>query len=200
MEALGSMRILFLGCCLGAILTMPAVGDVIGDPQAAELAPSVPGGGGPPISHIGGLTFTFVSATGTSPSQSSCIIGGVNDDPCDFVNVSGQTWQQLTISANPGSLGTSCAILDPFFANCSVTQGSSSIPSTITFFGGPGISTSEAFSLAVVGWAPNTVFDVSATVATPGMGSSPEPRTMFTALAGLGICLLTSRIRQSRHS
>lgn len=166
--------------------------------QIVELEPSVPGGGGPPISHIGGLTFSFISRTGTSPSQGPCFIEGIDNNPCDFVNVSGQTWQTLVFIASPGNTLTSCAILEPFFTTCSVDQqGTSVLPSIVRFSGGPGIQSSEAFGLAVVGWAPDTTFTITAN-APPAV---PEPGTWCMMLLGLG-CVVAARkhvVRWTAH-
>src|ERR1019366_5829741 len=101
---------------LSAALALSVWGGVIdlppGDPQVADLLPSEPGGGGPPESHIGGLSFSFISPSGSSPGNSACVIAGVNDAVCDFVNVSGQTWSTLTFTISPGALLTSCVFFN----------------------------------------------------------------------------------------
>jgi hypothetical protein len=182
------------GVCTLLSLTMlwalPAWGGVIiappGDPQVADLLPSEPGGGGPPASHIGGLTFSFTSATGTSPGLSPCVIAGISDSVCDFVNVSGQAWETLTITVTPGHSLTACAPISVFYSACVPTQqGDSSTPSILSFSGTPGIGDAEAFSLAVVGWDPGTRFAVSANGAPPPSEASPEPGTWLLLLGGL---------------
>jgi hypothetical protein len=151
--------------------------------------PSEIGGGGPPVSHIGGSLFSFLSSTGTSPGTSACVINGVNDSVCDFVNVSGQTWSSLVWTILPGEPLTSCQFTIGF-TNCVVNQqGDATTPSIITFFGGAGILNTQAFGVAAVGWAPNTSFSLAANV--------PEPTSFVLLMAGLAALAARRATRRS---
>ena len=178
---------------LSGLLVLSAWGGMIivppGDPQVADLAPSEPGGGGPPESHIGTLTFTFTSLLGTSPSQSACVIAGVNDDVCDFVNVSGQTWNTLTFVVSPGAPLTSCAAFNSDLSSCApVQQGDSTTPSILFFSGGQGLVNGEAFGIAIVGWSDNTSVLVCAngSCSGPPTGVAPEPQSWLLLVVGVG--------------
>ena len=163
--------ILSAGAAKGGLVLVPP-----DDPFADLGDPSENGGGGPPISHIGGLTFTFSSQTGTSPGTSPCVIAGISDSVCDFVNVSGQTWFNLVWTISPGSPFTTC-LGTLGFTNCSVQQGDSTHPSIITFFGGPGISNAGAFGVSLVGWNAPTTVSVAANV--------PEPSSVVLSVTAL---------------
>ena len=139
--------------------------------------PSQSGGGGPPESDITETSFTFFSPTGTSPGTSPCVIDGVDDDVCDFLNVSGVDWTVLEFTVAPGGDLTSCQPLFGF-TNCDVLQpGDSTSPSIFTFTGGTGIPDGTAFGFSVQGWATNTEFDVVA--------NTPEPSKSALLLVGL---------------
>jgi hypothetical protein len=152
------------------------------DPKAVFHAPSQIGGGGPPESEITSTLFSFISPTGTSPGTSPCVIGGVNDDVCDFLNLSGQDWTKLVFTASPGGDLSSCQPLVGF-TNCEVNQqGGPNIPTVFTFFGGPGIPNGVAFGFSTEGWEANTRFDVVA--------NAPEPAKLAFLVFGLLIAWL----------
>src|SRR5438132_991821 len=161
--------------CLAITFASCALADIIPeDPKVVFHPPSQIGGGGPPQSQITGLLFSFLSPTGTSPGtgtgQSPCVIDGVADNVCDFLNISGQDWTQLVFTASPGADLSSCLPIYGF-TNCEVNQqGGPSSPTIFTFFGGPGIPDGVAFGFSVQGWSANTTFDVVA--------NTPEPSTL----------------------
>jgi hypothetical protein len=170
-----------------------ASGDTLpADPQAGVHKPSHIGGGGPDASHIGTMTFTFLSPSGSSPLSSPCLIvvapsDVVVDTPCDFVNSSGLDWTRLTISVSPGEPPVSCSHTLFEFTNCSpIEQGGPTTPSVITFFGGT-IDENEAFRIPVNGWQPNTEFVVTA--------STPEPGTFALLLTSFVPLLLRWKLR-----
>lgn len=176
----------------GAVFFLFSAGakaDLLEDPRVVVRPASTPGGGGPPQSQIGDLEFVFTSPSGTSPGDSDCIIDGVPNPVCDFLNVSGQDWRTLEFSMSPGAqfLNT-CLFFDVGFTRCEITQiGDATTPSIFTFSGGEGIPNGTAFSVALEGWEPNTTFHVRANV--------PEPATITLLLTGLGALGAWSRSR-----
>ena len=149
--------------------------------------PSQVGGGGPPQSGITTTSFSFISPSGTSPGTSACVINGVDDDVCDFLNISGLDWTHLQFTASPGDDLSSCQPLYGF-TNCDVDQqGGPNSPTVFTLFGGTGVPDGVAFEFAVQGWLSNTEFDVVAN------SSAPEPSTTGLFLAGLLFVILLSR-------
>jgi hypothetical protein len=150
---------------------------VLNDPIVVFHPPSQTGGGGPPQSDITGLSFSFTSPTGTSPGTSACVIDGVDDDVCDFLNISGVTWTELEFTVSPGGDLSSC---EPIygFSNCDVLQqGGTTSPTIFTFSGGTGIPDGVAFGFSTQGWASNADFAVTA--------NAPEPAETSLLLAGL---------------
>src|ERR1700722_1464516 len=92
-----------------AIMIPPfGLSDPINDPKVVFHPPSQGGGGGPPESEITSTSFTFFSPSGTSPGTSACVIDGVDDDVCDFLNISGVDWTQLEFTVSPGGDLSSC--------------------------------------------------------------------------------------------
>ena len=159
---------------------------IVTDPKTVLHPPSQTGGGGPPQSDITGTAFSFISPTGTSPGPSACVIGGVDDDVCDFLNLSGQDWTKLVFTASPGGDLSSCQPTYGF-TNCEVNQqGGPTTPTVFTFFGGTGIPDGVAFGFGVQGWDANTQFDVVA--------NTPEPTKLTFLLVGLLVAL--SRIKR----
>jgi hypothetical protein len=157
---------------------------ILNDPRAVFHPPSQIGGGGPPQSDITSTFFSFISPSGTSPTMTSpCVIGGVDDNVCDFLNLSGVDWTQLEFTVSPGGVLSSCqAQALSGFTNCDVLQqGNASTPTVFTFFGGTGIPDGTAFGFSTQGWATNTVFDVVAN----GAANTPEPSNMALLLGGL---------------
>ena len=194
-ESMRTLIVLASLCASLGLAAFPVKADPIPlDPKAVFHPPSQVGGGGPPTSEIASLPFSFTSPTGTSPGTSSCVIAGVNDDPCDFVNVTGTNWTALYLVILPGDPSTSCSFLDIGFTNCVIDQqGSSSLPSIIDFFGGPGIPNTDAFGVSLVGWSPGTTFEFS-TNAPPVI--TPEPQTIMLALPGVLILIIGERWRK----
>src|SRR3984885_1319253 len=168
---------------------------VFDDPKVVLHPPSQSGGGGPPQSEITGTIFSFISPTGTSPGTSACVIDGVDDDVCDFLNISGVDWTKLQFTVSPGGDLSSCEPLYGF-SNCDVLQqGGSGSPTIFALSGGTGIPDGTAFGLSTQGWAANAEFDVVANATT----TTPEPRTA-TLLAGVLIAfVLTKRAVQARR-
>jgi hypothetical protein len=150
---------------------------VLNDPKVVFHPPSQSGGGGPLESDITATFFTFFSPTGTSPGTSACVIDGVDDAVCDFLNISGVDWTQLEFTVSPGGDLSSCQPLYGF-TNCDVLQqGDTSTPTVFTLSGGTGIPDGTAFGFSTQGWAADAEFDVAA--------NTPEPSKTAILLAGL---------------
>jgi hypothetical protein len=127
-----------------------------------------------------GSSFKFVSPTGTSPvslaNGSPCVVASTKKNipvpDCLFRNESGFRWDTLTFNISPtGQAGPfSCAAL-AFFSGCVFNEEGSKV----TFFGGTGIGPGDYFVVAVIAWAPRTVFRGTG-AATTAWGTGNVPR------------------------
>jgi hypothetical protein len=176
--------ILRLGILLAVTAAMASYAfsdSVFDDPKVVFHPPSQSGGGGPPQSDLTGTIFSFISPTGTSPGTSACVIDGVDDDVCDFLNLSGVDWTTLQFTVSPGGDLSSCQPLFGF-TNCDVSQqGNSTSPTIFTLSGGTGIPDGTAFGFSTQGWAEDALFDVVAN----GAANVPEPSSAASLLGGL---------------
>jgi hypothetical protein len=170
---------------------------VFDDPKVVFHPPSQSGGGGPPQSDITGTIFSFISPTGTSPSTSACVIDGVDDDVCDFLNLSGVAWTTLQFTVSPGGDLSSCQPTFGF-ANCDVSQqGDATSPTIFTLSGGNGIPDGTAFGFSTQGWAADAVFDVAAN----GASNVPEPSGTALLVGGLVLgFVLTKRAKIAKRT
>jgi hypothetical protein len=164
---------------------------VSGDPVVVFHPPSQNGGSGPPQVGIIGLSFSFITPTGNSPltktsKTSPCVIGGLDDTTCDFLNLSGETWKALEFTASPGGDLSSCEPSYGFTTCDIIKQGGPGSPTVFLLYGGKGIANDKGFDFVAQGWAADTTFDVVANV--------PEPSKTTLFLAGLlTACLVIKR-------
>jgi hypothetical protein len=158
------------------------MGGTITDPQIQVRDPSESGGGGAGTVTVFTDAFTVFTPTGSSPTDSACIVNGLSDQSCDLINDSGQNWTTLTIDITPGQSFDSCAVLD-FFAACQFIQhGGSGMDSIIYAYGGAGLPNGQAFGFSFLGWAADTQLTASAnTIAIP----EPASSTLIVAACAL---------------